>query len=134
MLEMAEFFRERRKVVSIDEMPKYLQDATVAFEDKRFYTHSGVDFRGILRALSSNISHGDLKGEGGTDYVAVDAATGRPVLESRIEIDGESAFREEWPPLPPGDYRLTVATTDSDSDRAPVHSLFIVADAVEGPP
>ena len=65
-VKLAEFFRERRKVVSIDEMPKYLQDATVAFEDKRFYTHSGVDFRGILRALSSNISHGDLKGEGGS--------------------------------------------------------------------
>ncbi len=65
-MKLAEFFRERRKVVSIDDMPKYLQDATVAFEDKRFYTHSGVDFRGILRALSSNISHGDLKGEGGS--------------------------------------------------------------------
>ncbi len=65
-VKLAEFFRERRKVVSIDDMPKYLQDATVAFEDKRFYTHAGVDFRGIARALSSNISHGDLKGEGGS--------------------------------------------------------------------
>ena len=65
-VKLAEFFRERRKVVSIDNMPKYLQDATVAFEDKRFYTHSGVDVHGVIRALSSNITHGDLKGEGGS--------------------------------------------------------------------
>ena len=65
-VKLAEFFRERRKVVSIDDMPKYLQQATVAFEDKRFYQHNGVDFRGIARALSSNITHGDLKGEGGS--------------------------------------------------------------------
>ena len=65
-VKLAEFFRERRKVVSIDDMPLYLQEATVAFEDKRFYQHNGVDFRGIARALSSNITHGDLKGEGGS--------------------------------------------------------------------
>ncbi len=64
--ELAEFFTERRKVVPIEDIPKNLQDATVAFEDKRFYSHSGVDFRGIERALYSNFRHGDLKGEGGS--------------------------------------------------------------------
>lgn len=64
--ELAEFFTERRKSVPIDEIPKALQDATVAFEDKRFYQHQGVDFHGIARALSSNIHHGDMKGEGGS--------------------------------------------------------------------
>ncbi|MDP9464730.1 MAG: hypothetical protein M3P52_08910 [Actinomycetota bacterium] len=67
------------------------------------------------------------------DAVVVDVATGRAVLESRIEVDGDGAYRVEWPPLPPGDYRLTVSATDPDSDRAPVHSLFIVADD-DGPP
>ena len=36
-------------------------------------------------------------------------------------------------PLLPGDYRLTVGPTDPDSERASVHSLFIVADVAEGP-
>jgi pimeloyl-ACP methyl ester carboxylesterase len=61
------------------------------------------------------------------DAVVVDLATGRPVLESRIEVDGDGAYRVEWAPLPPADYRLTVSATDPDSDRQPVHSLFIVA-------
>ncbi len=63
---LAEFFTERRKVVPIEDIPQYLQDATIAFEDKRFYQHKGVDFRGILRAMSSNLQHGDMKGEGGS--------------------------------------------------------------------
>ncbi len=67
------------------------------------------------------------------DAVVVDVATGRPVLESRVEADGDGAYRVEWPPLPPADYRLTVSATDLDSDLVPVHSLFIVA-GDDGPP
>ena len=63
---MAEFFTERRKVISIDAMPKDLQNATIAFEDKRFYQNSGIDVRGIGRSLYSNFVHSDLKGEGGS--------------------------------------------------------------------
>ena len=61
------------------------------------------------------------------DAVVVDAATGRTVLESRIDVDGDGAFRVEWPPLPAADYRLTVSAIDGVADRSPVHSLFIVA-------
>jgi hypothetical protein len=67
-----------------------------------------------------------------------DAATGRPVIESREEADGDGVYRAEWPPLPPADYRLTVSSTDPHSDREPVHSVFIVADGdtdpLDGPP
>ena len=66
------------------------------------------------------------------DAVVVDVATRRIVLESRIEVDGDGAYRAEWAPLPPADYRLTVSATDSDSDRQPVHSLFIVVADSEG--
>ena len=64
--------------------------------------------------------------------VIEDVATGRAVLESRVEADGDGAYRMEWPPPPPGDYRLTVSATDPDSDRLPVHSLFIVASTEDG--
>ena|GEM_PF-196568 len=63
---LAEFFRERRKVITIDAMPKDLQNATIAFEDKRFYQNSGIDIKGIGRSLYNNFSHGDMKGEGGS--------------------------------------------------------------------
>jgi penicillin-binding protein 1B len=45
----------RREPADSDEIPKALKDAVVAAEDKRFYTHWGVDPRGILRALLSNV-------------------------------------------------------------------------------
>ena len=63
---LAEYFTERRKVISIDAMPANLQNATIAFEDKRFYQNSGIDLKGIGRSLLSNFTHGDLKGQGGS--------------------------------------------------------------------
>jgi len=36
---------ENRKIVTFDEMSKYLPDAFIAIEDKRFYEHNGVDIK-----------------------------------------------------------------------------------------
>ncbi len=46
---------ENREYAKISQIPKTMQDATVAIEDARFYSHNGVDFQGILRAISVNI-------------------------------------------------------------------------------
>lgn len=46
---------ENREYVKINQIPKYMQNATVAIEDERFYTHNGVDIKGIFRAISVNI-------------------------------------------------------------------------------
>lgn len=45
------FEEKRRSPVDIDELPKYVGQATVAIEDKDFYKHFGLDFRGLARAL-----------------------------------------------------------------------------------
>jgi penicillin-binding protein 1A len=37
------------------DIPKHLIDAVVVIEDKRFYSHSGLDFRGLARAILFNI-------------------------------------------------------------------------------
>jgi len=66
---------------------------------------------------------------GPIDAVVVDAATGRSVLDAVLEADGDGAYRASWPPLPPGDYRMIVSPTDQDSDRAPAHALFMVAES-----
>ncbi len=63
---LAEYFTERRKIITIDAMPKDLQNATIAFEDKRFYQNTGIDPKGIGRSLWSNFTHGDLHGQGGS--------------------------------------------------------------------
>ena len=46
-----------RNVVSIDKLPRYVANAVIAVEDRRFYKHCGVDFIGIIRAMYTNIVH-----------------------------------------------------------------------------
>lgn len=49
-----------REYVTLDKVPQLLQDAFVAIEDERFWTHKGVDLRGILRAAITGLSSGDF--------------------------------------------------------------------------
>jgi penicillin-binding protein 1A len=56
---------ENRVPVSINKIPKNLQDAFVAAEDARFYQHIGIDPRGIMRAVWSNITDRGVS-EGGS--------------------------------------------------------------------
>ncbi len=52
--------------VSIDQVPLYLRQATVAVEDATFYDNPGVDARGILRAIWTNLSGGEIRSGGST--------------------------------------------------------------------
>lgn len=47
---------------SLDTIPKYLQDAAVAIEDKRFEKHHGVDLRGTVRAILSTLTGRGVQG------------------------------------------------------------------------
>jgi len=51
-----EFGEERRAYIKIEQVPQSMKDAVLAIEDRRFYQHSGVDFKGILRAIKNNIT------------------------------------------------------------------------------
>jgi penicillin-binding protein 1A len=51
---------EVRTPVSLKELPKTLQQATIAIEDERFYSHNGIDFAGGLRALVRNLQAGEI--------------------------------------------------------------------------
>ncbi len=53
---LGEFGEERRNFVPIAEIPKLMRDAVLAAEDARFYEHSGVDYKGVLRAGMANFS------------------------------------------------------------------------------
>ena len=46
---------EKGVYVPLQKIPKYLKDAILATEDPRFYQHSGIDYRGIVRAALKNI-------------------------------------------------------------------------------
>ena len=58
---IGDFFIERRFLVPLEEIPLYVRQATIAVEDSRFYSHSGVDFLGVLRALWVNFRAGEVK-------------------------------------------------------------------------
>ena len=57
---------ERRELVSLDAVPEKMQQATIAIEDKSFWTNPGVDIGGIIRALNANASSGTISQGGST--------------------------------------------------------------------
>lgn len=54
---ITELHVERRIFVSLQQIPKQLQDAVIATEDARYYSHHGVDPTGIARAIYQNFRH-----------------------------------------------------------------------------
>jgi len=49
------YVTKNQSFVPLSQIPKYMQDATIAVEDKDFYKHGALDFRGIFRSAISNI-------------------------------------------------------------------------------
>lgn len=59
---LGEFGDEHRDFTPIQDIPPVLKEALLAIEDARFYEHSGVDYRGVLRALVADLSGGFRQG------------------------------------------------------------------------
>jgi len=59
------FVSENRTFVDYDNLPPHLIDALVATEDVRFYRHSGIDLRGLVR-VAKGILTGDSSSGGGS--------------------------------------------------------------------
>ncbi len=55
---LTELFVEKRDSVPLNVIPYYLKAALLATEDRNFYKHSGVDIKGILRAVIKDIRAG----------------------------------------------------------------------------
>ena len=63
---IAEFFEERRIIISLDQIPQELINAFIAAEDSRFFKHKGVDFYSIIRAFFKNLEAGTIVQGGST--------------------------------------------------------------------
>ncbi|MET0765782.1 MAG: transglycosylase domain-containing protein [Blastococcus sp.] len=80
------FYQENRAPVAGDQIAEVMKHALIAIEDARFYEHGGVDIRGTVRALFTNIAAGGVQ-EGGSTITqqlvkqtllqAADTAAGR---------------------------------------------------------
>jgi 1A family penicillin-binding protein len=56
----------KRTLVQLDDIPDYMEQATIAIEDRNFYKNQGIEITGIIRALFKNFQSGDLTGQGGS--------------------------------------------------------------------
>jgi penicillin-binding protein 1A len=63
---IGEFFVEKRIVVPIEEIPRFVLQAFVAAEDARFFQHEGLDYSAILRAFWKNLRAGEIVQGGST--------------------------------------------------------------------
>jgi membrane peptidoglycan carboxypeptidase len=92
-----------RVVLPMSEMPRFLRDAVVAIEDRRFYQHHGIDVRAILRAAYSDAAKGRII-EGGSTitqqlvknlYVGDEVSFRRKVEEAALALQLEDQFTKE---------------------------------------
>ncbi|MBI5167670.1 MAG: PBP1A family penicillin-binding protein, partial [candidate division NC10 bacterium] len=99
----ASFFEQRRIVVPLSKIPKDLKNAILAVEDQRFYKHKGVDPRGILRAIYTNLRAGRLV-EGGSTitqqlakvlFLTPEKSLSRKVKEILLAIEIEKKYGKE---------------------------------------
>ncbi len=63
---IAEFTTEKRKLISLEEIPTHVRNAFIGVEDKRFFKHEGVDFTRVVGALVKNIREGEIVQGGST--------------------------------------------------------------------
>ncbi|MDC3126697.1 PBP1A family penicillin-binding protein [Candidatus Pelagibacter sp.] len=54
---VADFSKEKRVFVPFSSIPKNIINAFLSAEDKNFFSHPGVDAKGVLRAVVNNISN-----------------------------------------------------------------------------
>src|SRR5205814_451470 len=63
---LAEWAKERREIVPFEQIPPKLVQALLSIEDRRFFEHEGLDWRGIARATLANLRAGEVAQGGST--------------------------------------------------------------------
>jgi penicillin-binding protein 1B len=96
---------DRRKQIAVqfDDIPAPLRDAVVAIEDRRFFTHSGIDYHGIARALWADLHHGTVVQGGSTltqqliknAFLTSDRTLSRKVKEAMMALILESRLSKQ---------------------------------------
>lgn len=95
------FAEQNRTDVPLEEMPQDLVDAVIATEDKRFFTHEGVDPIGIIRALWVSLTTDRLQG-GSTitqqyvknAFITPERTVRRKVMEAVLAYQVEDRFNK----------------------------------------
>ncbi len=94
---LAEVYLEKRDPVPLKQIPLYLRAALVATEDRKFYKHSGVDVKGIARAIIKDIMAGKFIEGSQHNY----SATGQNVVSDSPK-NHRAQNQRGYPGLPAG--------------------------------
>ena len=106
---IGELGRERRINVALRSLPKYVGNAFVAVEDKRFYQHDGVDLVGVAGAIKDAVTKGNLRGASTITQLLVgnmhpdlidrrDVSAGRKLREQQAAREMERHYTKEADP------------------------------------
>src|SRR5262249_20572224 len=100
---LTEFQAGRRIFVPLREIPPLRRNAVIAVEDARFYSHFGVDVRGIARAVYANFRHGRVV-EGASTitqqlarvlFLTPDRSFSRKVKEALLALELEKRYSKD---------------------------------------
>jgi penicillin-binding protein 1A len=93
-----------RQPVTLDAMSDWIERATIAVEDRRFYEHGGLDWEGIVRAAWINLESGEIRQGGSTLtqqlvrnlYNARERSYSRKIKEACLARKLEDRHTKEW--------------------------------------
>ena len=92
-----------KTLAEISKIPSYTKNAFIATEDKRFYHHNGVDFKGLIRATFNNLKTLSFKEGGSTitqqliknTHLSSEKTFKRKLLEIKLARDLEKEFSKD---------------------------------------
>ncbi len=87
---MAEFAEEKRVFMPIEAIPAQVKEAFLSAEDKNFYQHAGLDFRGIARAMLTNVRNL------GTDNRQQGASTITQQVAKNLILTNEVSYQRKF--------------------------------------
>jgi penicillin-binding protein 1A len=100
---LTELHAERRIFVPLSQIPQSLRDALIATEDRRFYSHWGIDPIGVLRAIVQNYRSGRIV-EGGSTitqqltkvlFLTPDKSLERKIKEAVLAVELERRYSKD---------------------------------------
>lgn len=94
---------QKRRIVSIDELPDHVHQAFVAAEDQRFYSHPGIDIRRIFGAALNNLRSGSLAEGASTitqqliklTHLSSEKTFRRKITEARLAMQAERVYTKD---------------------------------------
>ena len=91
---IAQFYDQNRVVVPLEEISPWLQRATIAVEDKRFWKHNGVDGEGLLRAVYINFTSDKSPGASTLTQQLVKNTLVQSALDTTDEAERARALKD----------------------------------------